>query len=98
MAVSSRLNKCLQHRLIDRVGYLDDAFVAARELAHIKEGRVVLFHRCNDPVHSAYAITPNVPLQNTFLPLSVPGLDRSRLPTFLYMWQPDPSLEKLSGR
>lgn len=91
-------NQALQHRLIDRIGYLDDAVAAARELAHIERGRVVLYHRRNDKAHSPYAITPNVPLQNTMLPISVPGLDRSRLPTFLYMWQPDPTLEKLGGR
>lgn len=91
-------NQALQHRLIDRIGYLDDAVAAARELAHIERGRVVLYHRGNDKAHSPYAITPNVPLQNTMLPISVPGLDRSRLPTFLYMWQPDPTLEKLGGR
>jgi protease-4 len=88
-------NQALQARLIDRIGYLEDAITAARELAHAEPGRVVLYHRCNDPVHSAYAITPNVPLQNTMIPISVPGLDRSRLPTFLYLWQPDPTLEKL---
>lgn len=90
--------QALQHRLIDRIGYLDDAIAAARELAHVEQGRVVLYHRCNDRAHSAYAITPNVPLQNSVLPISVPGLDRSRLPTFLYLWQPDPTLEKLAGR
>jgi hypothetical protein len=47
---------------------------------------------------SAYAITPNVPLQNSMLPINVPGLDRSRLPTFLYLWQSDPTLERLGGR
>ena len=30
--------------------------------------------------------------------LSVPAGDRNRLPTFLYLWQPDPSLERLSGK
>ena len=31
--------------------------------------------------------------------LSLPGLDRASLPTFLYLWQPEPTMEKkLSGR
>jgi protease-4 len=90
--------QALQHRLIDRIGYLDDAIAAARELAHVEQGRVVLYHRSNDRAHSVYAVTPNVPLQNSVLPISVPGLDRCRLPTFLYLWQPDPTLEKLGGR
>jgi protease-4 len=91
-------NQALQRRLIDRIGYLDDAIATAREMSHAEQARVVLYHRGNDPAHSPYAITPNVPLQNTVLPISVPGLDRSRLPTFLYLWQPDPTLEKLGGR
>ena len=45
-----------------------------------------------------YSITPNVPLQNSIFPLSLPGLDRSRLPSFLYLWQPEPTMEKLGGR
>jgi protease-4 len=32
------------------------------------------------------------------LPISVPGLDRSRLPSFLYLWQPEATLEKLGGK
>jgi len=31
-------------------------------------------------------------------PVSFPGFDRSKLPTFLYMWLPDPSVERLSGK
>ena len=27
------------------------------------------------------------------IPLQAPGLDRSRLPTFLYLWQPEPVLD-----
>jgi protease-4 len=90
--------QALDRRLVDRIGYLDDALAVARELAHVEQGRVVLYHRCNDKARSPYAITPNVPLQNAMLPLSVPGLDRGRLPTFLYMWQADPTMEKLGGR
>jgi protease-4 len=91
-------NQALERRLVDRIGYLDDAIAMARKLANAEQARVVLFHRGNDPARSPYAITPNVPLQNAMLPISVPGLDRSRLPTFLYLWQPDPTLEKLGGR
>ena len=90
--------QALERRLIDRIGYLYDALDAARELSRVEKGRVVLYHRGNDKAHSPYAITPNVPLQNSVLPVSVPGLDRSRLPTFLYMWQPEPTLEKGGGR
>jgi protease-4 len=90
--------QALERRLIDRIGYLDDALDAARQLARVGEAAVVLFHRGNDSAHSPYATTPNVPLQSTFLPVSVPGLDRARLPTFLYLWQPEPTMERLGGR
>jgi protease-4 len=90
--------QALERRLIDRIGYLDDAVAAARQLAGVPEAQVVLYHRKNDPGRTPYALTPNVPLQSTFLPINIPGLDRSRLPTFLYLWQPDPTLEKLGGK
>jgi protease-4 len=91
-------SQALDRRLIDRIGYLEDAVCAARGLAHCENAGVVLFHRHNDPAHSVYAVSPNVPLNGTFLPLNVPGLDRTRLPAFLYLWQPEATLEKLAGR
>jgi protease-4 len=90
--------EALAGRLIDRVGYLDDAVALASDLAHRPGAAPVLFHRGNDAARSLYAVTPNVPLQATAWPFSVPGLDRSRLPAFLYLWQPETSLERLSGR
>jgi protease-4 len=39
-----------------------------------------------------------VPIHGNLFPISLPGVDRSKLPTFLYMWQPDPTLERLSGK
>jgi protease IV len=90
--------QALERNLVDRIGYLEEATAAARELAGQPGARAVLFHRCNDPARTPYAITPNVPLHTSLLPVSVPGLERSRLPTFLYLWQLDPTLERLGGR
>jgi protease-4 len=90
--------QALDRGLIDRIGYLDDALAEARALAGQSEARVVLFHRRNDPAWSPYATTPNVPLQASFLPYSLPGADRTRLPLFLYLWQPDPTLDRMSGK
>jgi protease-4 len=84
--------------LVDSLGYLDDAIAAARELGGAPQATVVIYHRSTDQAHSLYAITPNVPLQAGLLPLSIPGLDRAKLPTFLYLWQPEPTLEKQGGR
>jgi protease-4 len=87
----------LKQGFIDEIGYLDDAVQRARELSGAMDARMVMFHRNNDRARSQYAVTPNVPLQGSMLPVSIPGLDRSRLPTFLYLWQPDPALEKWGG-
>lgn len=84
--------------LIDDVGYIDDAVNLASELAGISGAKLVMYHRCNDIARTLYASTPNVPLHSQMLPFSVPGLERSKLPTFLYLWQPDPTLERWGGR
>ncbi len=90
--------EALNRKLIDHVGYLDDSISLARRMAHLHQSRVVLYHRTNDQAHSAYSITPNVPVGFGIVPISLPGLDRSRLPGFLYMWQPEPTMEKLAGK
>jgi protease-4 len=90
--------QALERHLIDQVGYLEDALALARQQAGQPGAGVVLFHRPNDPARTPYATTPNMPLQATWPPFSMPGADRSRLPTFLYLWQPDPTLERLSGK
>jgi protease-4 len=84
--------------LIDHIGYLDDAIESARQMAGQPDARAVLFHRCNDVARTAYATTPNVPMQGSWIPFSIPGAERYRLPTFLYLWQPDPTLLRLSGQ
>ena len=78
--------------LIDEVGYLDEAMNKVAELGNCQDAGLVMIHRKNDPVNSPYDISPNTPLQKTLLAVNVPGLDRSKLPTFLYLWQPEPSL------
>ena len=59
---------------------------------------LVLLHRPNDGARTPYDVTANVPLQSSLLPISMPGLERARLPTFLYLWQPEPTMERLTGR
>jgi protease-4 len=58
------------------------------------DASVVMYRRNNDRAFTPYDITPNLPIQNSIIPVNLPGLNRNQLPTFLYMWQPDPLLEK----
>lgn len=83
--------------LIDRIGYLDEAIAAAREEAGLGDACVVMFHRPNDPARTPFAATANVPPFSKPLPVSMPGIERTRLPMFLYMWLPDPTLERITG-
>jgi len=89
--------KALALHLVDALGYPDDAVSEAERLAGVGGSEVVLFQRAGYPVRSIYATVPNVPLQSELLPFSYPGLERSKLPTFLYLWQPDPTLTRLGG-
>lgn len=84
--------------LIDQIGYFDDAVSAAGQLAGCTTPpSLQLYRRENDRALTPYDITPNAPLQNSVFPLSIPGLDRNRMPTFLYLWQIEPTLEKTGG-
>lgn len=91
--------QALQLGLIDRIGNLDAAVDLARQLAPPAGPVSVLamLRRPGDPARSPYAITPNTPMQGTLMPLSVPGIDRAKLPTFMYAWLPEPTLERLAA-
>lgn len=91
-------SEALRRGLIDQTGYLDDAILLAGRLAKVEGAPVAMYRRANDSARSVYAITPNVPLQGKLSIMSVPGLDRTRLPAFLYLWQPESTLEKLGGK
>jgi protease-4 len=90
--------QALQIGLVDQVGYLQDAVDAALERAGQNDACVVMFRPRNDPARTPYAITANQSISSGLLPLSIPGLERSKLPAFLYMWQAEPTLERLAGR
>jgi protease-4 len=87
--------------LVDQIGDLDQALQMAAEISTpglSSRPGVVMYRRGNDPARSVYAVTPNVPLQGSGLLPSLPGLDRSKLPTFLSIWQPDLTIEKMAGK
>lgn len=83
--------------LVDRVGYLDDSLEVARSLAGLHESSgVVMLRRDNDRAFTQFDVTPNTPM-TSIIPIHVPGLDRSTLPTFLYLWQADSSYLSANG-
>ena len=68
--------------------------VEAEGLAGVSDAEVVFYHRAGTPTRSLYAISPSPPRLSEAIPLSYPGLDRTKLPTFLYLWQPDPTIPR----
>jgi len=89
--------------LIDQVGDMDAAITMAISMAYpnaapTAKPQVVLYRRNNDPANSVYAVSPNIPIQGAGLFPNLPGLERSKLPTFLSVWQPELTMEKLGGK
>lgn len=88
--------RALQLHMVDRLGFLEDAIDEAERRTGIPGAEVVLLQRADLPIRSMYATAPNTPIQNIFMPYSIPGLDRSKLPAFLYLWQPDPTITRVA--
>ncbi len=91
-------SKALAMNVVDQLGYLPDAIGEARRLAGAPGAAAILYHRQAAPARSLYAIAPKPPRVSDALPFSYPGLDRSKLPAFLYLWQPDPTLPRTTSR
>ncbi len=86
-------SQAVEEGLVDQVGYVDDAIEVARKLAGLSpECSVMMLRRDNDRAHTALDISPNEISSPGLLSIKIPGLDRSDLPKFLYLWQPEPSL------
>jgi protease IV len=86
-------DQALDQALVDQVGYLDDAIEVARQKAGLaQDAGIVMLRRDNDRAYTVHDVTPNQPMQASLIPFKLPGLERSSLPTFLYLWQPDPSM------
>jgi protease-4 len=86
--------KARQDGLIDAVGSLPEAINLACKLATVENATAVMYRRATNPARSLYHTVPESPQGGGSLTgnQSIPGLDRSKLPLFLYMWQADPTL------
>lgn len=85
-------SQAMEMNLIDQVGYVEDAVAVAQQLGGCHDASLVYLSRCGDPARTLYSISPDAPVPSSLLPGSIPGIMRDRLPTFLYIWQADPTL------
>ena len=74
-------------RLVDEVGYLEDAIECAKSLAQVRDAAVVAYERGGGYCGSVYAGLPHIP-SNINIHLDVPGLSHSRGAAFMYVWEP----------
>ena len=70
---------------------MDDAIDRVMQRASESQCTAVLLHRPADQANTVYDVTVPPTSLHSVLP-QIPGVDRSQLPTFLYMWQPEPSM------
>jgi protease IV len=89
-------SKAAEAGLIDTVGFLPDAIERARQLGGGGPAQVVMYSRCVSPARTVYDVAPNKPVQGLNMPFSIPGLDRSRLPLFLYLWEVEPTMMRIA--
>lgn len=89
--------EALKVGLLDSVGYIDDAVRLACQMGKTEGGVAVMYRRAGDAARSVYASTPNRPIHPSTFPMSVPGIERSKMPLFLYMWQVEPGYTRLNG-
>ena len=59
--------------------------------------RWILFRRGNDHAGSPYAVSRQLRLNTGLMPITLPGVEKQTVPTFLYMWQPIPHTGVLSS-
>ena len=89
--------KALEVGLLDSVGFLDDAINLACQLSKSEPAVAVMYRRAGDAARSLHASSPNRPIHPTTFPMSIPGVERSKMPMFLYMWQVEPGYTRLGG-
>jgi protease IV len=80
--------EALEHGLVDKLGYMDDALAAAKRLAGIDKAKVVTYGRQHRPGNTAYAHAPAGPSQFNLLNIDVSSLAHLQQPRFMYLWAP----------
>ena len=81
--------QALENKLIDQIGYLDDAITLAKEEAGIKEARVIIYHRPGVYKDNIYSKLSN----SNFGAINIINFDLRTLlhtgtPSFMYLWAP----------
>jgi protease IV len=74
--------------LVDRVAYLDEVVVIAKQAAGVNEARVVMYHRPKEYTASIYAGLPGAPVSAESALAQIAGVVGGSAPRFMYLWWP----------
>lgn len=81
--------QALDYKLIDRIGYPDDAINHAKQLAGINDARVVIYHRLADYMPNIYgSAAAQTDMTAALVNVDLPDWLDSPSAHFLYLWQP----------
>jgi protease-4 len=90
-------SKAVELGLLDGVAYLPEVIDRVRQGIGSDAVSLVMYSRASTPARTLYDIAPNRPMQPNVVNWSVPGMDRSRLPLFLYLWEVEPTLVRIAA-
>jgi len=81
--------QALKLKLIDRVGYMEDAVSYAKELAHIDEARVVSYAQSGSYRNNLYSGAPSLmPTAINLINIDTSFMDLGFGISFMYLWRP----------
>jgi protease-4 len=79
-------NEALSLKMVDRIGYFEDAIAAAQVRAGVSQARVIMYRRPNEYSENIYSRAALPQPQVNLVNLDFGSLSQS--PQFLYMWAP----------
>jgi protease-4 len=80
--------QALDHKLIDKIGYMNDVVALARKAAGVDEARVVVYHRPRQYRATYYARAEDTSVGGIDASLSGMAALATSGPRFLYLWWP----------
>ncbi len=80
-------DQALQARLVDRIGYLQDAVHSAERRANLTQSSVIMYRRPEEFAENIYSRAALPPAQMNLVNFDFGGLAHTS-PQFLYMWLP----------
>ncbi|MDD3579589.1 MAG: signal peptide peptidase SppA [Desulfobacca sp.] len=85
-------SQALAHRLLDSIGYLDEALELAKDQAGLKEARVVRYHRPETYVNNIYSLMPGGPPRFGYPRGQLETRSAVPVPEFFYLWGLEPGV------